>query len=113
MKYIHGIGSTSGGLSPVVALFILYPRARREGSDGYDLFHQQATDLFSSRPSVPLLGTVQVSPSSLSPSDMLTVDHEPVADHEDHEIVTEPPFPLAKLLARTLAIAKQSALKTH
>lgn len=89
MKYVHGISSTDGGNSPVVALFVIYPRALGESSDRYDLFHQPSSDMFSRRPTFPLLGAINVSPNNSN------------EDSDKH------PFPLAILLAKTLSVIKQ------
>ncbi len=58
IKYLHGIGLKSGGVSPILALFALFPTQKRHDKK-HKFIHNSRFDLFSDNPSLPSLGLLK------------------------------------------------------
>lgn len=67
MKYVHGIGSRRGGISPVNAVFAIHPKDfyNTNQAPRYRSYHSSSYSLFSKSPTMPILGAIEVSPDAL------------------------------------------------
>jgi len=66
MKYLHGIGVTEGGRSPVHGIFVLHPQSFHAAAPGlpYRAYHARNFDLFSETPAVPILAAIELTPGA-------------------------------------------------
>ena len=66
MKYLHGIGASGGGRSPVSGIFVLHPQSFHSAASGppFRAYHARGFDLFSETPAVPMLAAVELTPGA-------------------------------------------------